>query len=71
MIQLSAYSPAAHPSLPPLARIGYALSVALLAWEERRQRRAALARLDAHLLRDIGLNRDEARTEAARPFWQG
>ena len=62
---------AARPSLPPFARIGFALTVKLLAWEERRQTRKALARLDTHLLRDIGLAPDEARTEAARPFWQG
>lgn len=36
----------------------------------RRRNRLALARLDQHLLRDIGLSGDEARTEAAKPFWQ-
>ena len=36
----------------------------------RRQDRKVLARLDAHLLRDIGLSPDEARTECAKPFWQ-
>lgn len=34
----------------------------------RRQRRQ-LAELDAHLLDDIGVSRDEALTEAARPVW--
>ncbi|MDX5350170.1 MAG: DUF1127 domain-containing protein [Paracoccaceae bacterium] len=52
------------PSL--FARLGKA---AVLAVARRRDRRA-LARLDQHLLRDIGLSRDEARTEAAKPFWQ-
>jgi len=33
-------------------------------------RTSMLARLDPHLLRDIGLARDEAATEAAKPFWQ-
>ncbi len=33
-----------------------------------RQRRA-LGVLDAHMLADIGLSREEARREAARPFW--
>lgn len=61
---------AARPSLPPFARMGFALTVVLLAWEERRQTRKALARLEDHMLRDIGLYPDEARTEAARPFWQ-
>jgi uncharacterized protein YjiS (DUF1127 family) len=36
----------------------------------RRRHRRILSRLDAHLLRDIGLSPDEARTEAAKPFWQ-
>lgn len=31
--------------------------------------RNELALLDAHLLRDIGVNRLEARREAERPFW--
>ncbi|MFB2593775.1 DUF1127 domain-containing protein [Paracoccus sp. p4-l81] len=35
----------------------------------RHHSRAALARLDAHLLADIGLTADAAATEAARPFW--
>jgi uncharacterized protein YjiS (DUF1127 family) len=36
----------------------------------RRRDRQILSRLDAHLLRDIGLSPDEARTEAAKPFWK-
>lgn len=31
--------------------------------------RAALARLDAAALRDIGIGRADAEAEAARPFW--
>ena len=34
-----------------------------------RRSRQALADLDDHLLRDIGLTRDEAREEAERPVW--
>jgi uncharacterized protein YjiS (DUF1127 family) len=34
-----------------------------------RRSRRALARLDDHLLADIGLTRLEAATEAARPHW--
>ena len=36
----------------------------------RRRDRRLLARLDAHLLRDIGLSPDEAQSEAAKPFWR-
>ncbi|SEA52603.1 DUF1127 domain-containing protein [Rubrimonas cliftonensis] len=35
-----------------------------------RQRRA-LAALDARLLADIGLSREDAEAEARRPFWDG
>jgi len=37
-----------------------------------RQRRALeeLARLDRRLLQDIGVSKDEALREAAKPFWQ-
>jgi uncharacterized protein YjiS (DUF1127 family) len=40
------------------------------AWIERRRTRDALAELDARLLEDVGLTRQEARTEAAKPFWR-
>lgn len=36
----------------------------------RRRERQMLGRLDAHLLRDIGLDPDLARLEAAKPFWR-
>ena len=44
-------------------------------WQDVRQarhlvrQRRALGALDAHMLADIGLSREEARREAARPFW--
>ena len=36
---------------------------------ERRRQRCALADLDEHLLKDIGLSREAARRESARPMW--
>jgi uncharacterized protein YjiS (DUF1127 family) len=39
-------------------------------WVARSRERHALARLDARLLRDIGLNRAAAAKEAAKPFWR-
>jgi uncharacterized protein YjiS (DUF1127 family) len=36
----------------------------------RRRDRRLLARLDPHLLRDIGLSPDDAQSEAAKPFWR-
>jgi uncharacterized protein YjiS (DUF1127 family) len=52
-----------RPSL--VSRLTNAVTTALT----RRRDRRILARLDQHLLRDIGLSSDEARTEAAKPFW--
>lgn len=39
-------------------------------WIVRRRQRQALAELDEHLLNDVGLSREQARREAARPFWK-
>jgi uncharacterized protein YjiS (DUF1127 family) len=49
-----------------VARLTLALSQALT----RRRDRKVLSHLDAHILRDIGLTPEEARTEATKPFWQ-
>ena len=51
-----------------LATIGAAIE----AWAARRRQARALADLaeyDDYLLADIGLTRDEARREAAKPLW--
>ncbi|MBY6047970.1 DUF1127 domain-containing protein [Vannielia litorea] len=52
----------------PAAIRGSLMTRALNLLALRRQRRA-LARLDAELLKDIGITPDEARTEAARRLW--
>jgi uncharacterized protein YjiS (DUF1127 family) len=36
----------------------------------RRRDRNRLGQLDTHLLRDIGLEAQDARRECAKPFWQ-
>jgi uncharacterized protein YjiS (DUF1127 family) len=54
----------ARPSLA--SRLTFAVTEALA----RRRDRKILSRLDAHILRDIGLSPDEARTESAKPFWR-
>jgi uncharacterized protein YjiS (DUF1127 family) len=63
-------APTLSRPLPPLSRMAFGLATRLLAWEERRATRRALARLDAHMLRDIGLAPDAARTECVKHFWQ-
>ena len=56
-----------HGRLTRLA--GVAARAVWFCMERSRQRRA-LAQLDDHLLRDIGLTRDETRRECANPFWK-
>ena len=37
---------------------------------ERSRQRQALAQLDDHDLKDIGMTRQQANAEAAKPFWK-
>lgn len=46
------------------------LIAAFLVVTTRRRERARLGQLDAHLLRDIGLNAREAQAECDKPFWR-
>jgi uncharacterized protein YjiS (DUF1127 family) len=43
---------------------------ALATWQERARGRRALAYLDDHLLRDIGLTRADVERESMKPFWR-
>jgi uncharacterized protein YjiS (DUF1127 family) len=73
MSKLSAADFVSYPAttnrfeLPPVLR-GLIETVAV--WIVRRRQRQALAELDEHLLDDVGLSREQARREAARPFWK-
>lgn len=42
----------------------------LTTWFARWKQRRALARLDGRLLEDIGVTREQANREAAKPFWR-
>lgn len=42
----------------------------LASWHGRYRQRLDLAELDDHLLADIGVTRQEAGRESARPFWR-
>ena len=44
--------------------------VLLAAWIERGRQRNALAALNDHQLRDIGITRLEAARECEKPFWR-
>jgi uncharacterized protein YjiS (DUF1127 family) len=62
-----AYS-AWHPKQPihPLA----AAFTLVARWLETARQRGALAALDDHTLRDIGITRVDAAREAEKPFWR-
>ena len=53
-----------------LARLVQRLPQTVLAWGQRRRTRADLRGLDAHMLKDIGLNWADAKAEAQKPFWR-
>ncbi len=57
-------------ALPPLSRFVLWVAIALATWDLRRKTRADLARLPAHLLKDLGLCPMSAQTECAKRFWQ-
>jgi uncharacterized protein YjiS (DUF1127 family) len=57
-------------NLPPVSRVAFALAQVVLTWETRRQTRRDLARLDPHLLNDIGLTSRLAGSECEKPFWR-
>ena len=56
-------------ALPPVSRLLVEAALVLARWDERRRTRRALARLDAHILRDIGLTDTRAKAECRKPFW--
>ena len=39
-------------------------------WDRRARDRRLLAQLETHMLRDIGITREDALREARKPFWQ-
>ncbi len=56
--------------LPPVSRVLFNLARLTLLWEQRRATRRAMARLDRHMMRDIGLTPDVVAEETAKPFWR-
>jgi uncharacterized protein YjiS (DUF1127 family) len=44
----------------------------ILSWHRRRRQRRTLRELidQSHILKDIGLSREQALQEAAKPFWR-
>ncbi len=60
------------PALPFATAFGTLSNLASIGalWHRRIQTRRALARMDRHLLSDIGLTQAEVEAESAKPFWK-
>lgn len=58
-----------HP-LPPLSRVLVTLALTVATWELRSRTRKHLTDLPDQMLRDIGLNLQDAEAEAEKPFWR-
>ncbi|MCW5658725.1 MAG: DUF1127 domain-containing protein [Burkholderiaceae bacterium] len=54
----------------PVAGWWVSASNVLVRWLDASRSRQTLHELDEHLLRDIGITRDQARREASKFFWQ-
>jgi uncharacterized protein YjiS (DUF1127 family) len=48
---------------------GFRIKTLLRTWRWRSQSRRRLAQLPDRMLRDVGIDRDEAEQEIAKPFW--
>lgn len=56
----------------PLPAINWKkLPLILKQWEQNYRTRKALSELDDERLKDIGLSREQAKTEAGKMFWVG
>ncbi|MBZ9996402.1 DUF1127 domain-containing protein [Mesorhizobium sp. BH1-1-4] len=64
----SASSPLASRS--PFPFVAWVRLGLLARWYDRHLQRLDLAEIDDHLLRDLGLTRQDVRRECAKPFWQ-
>jgi uncharacterized protein YjiS (DUF1127 family) len=61
---------ATHRHSAPRRGLLAAVVGAVLSWQQRHRARATLARLDDHMLRDIGLSLSDAQVEISKPFWR-
>jgi uncharacterized protein YjiS (DUF1127 family) len=62
---------AGHPHRHPDLQAAALVCMRWIAvWFNRHRQRRVLAELTPHLLNDIGVSREEALREAAKPFWR-
>ena len=57
------------PSAIPHSRLVFSAVQWLAGWAERRRQLRALSELDEHLLRDVGLCREDVRRACLQNFW--
>ncbi|ESY87874.1 DUF1127 domain-containing protein [Mesorhizobium australicum] len=70
MAARTAFTPEPVPrrqSFPFVTRVRSRL---LARWYDRHSQRRDLSEIDDHLLRDLGLTREDVRRECAKSFWQ-
>ena len=52
-------------------RVRFFNAIAMISvWQARARQRRQLAQLEDHRLKDLGLTREEAMAQAAKPFWK-
>lgn len=59
-----------RPTLPPLGIVALRIAVIITKWDQRSRTRKRLNYMTNSDLKDIGITRGEALTEARRPFWK-
>lgn len=59
-----------HSALPVVSAMLVRGAVTWSKWRLRRKTRLHLKHLDAHLLKDVGLENYAAHQEAIKPFWR-
>jgi uncharacterized protein YjiS (DUF1127 family) len=69
LVEGAALARSSH-SPTPLGTAWAALRTTITGWLLASNARRNLEELDDHILRDIGLEPREARSEAAKPFWE-
>ncbi|MEY8097967.1 DUF1127 domain-containing protein [Falsihalocynthiibacter sp. S25ZX9] len=57
-------------NIPALGLIALRVAVTITLWDQRVRTRRSLNRMTNSDLKDIGITRGEALTEARRPFWK-
>ena len=72
MAQVNLHQSISGQALPrPHARgLWRAITALVATWQSRAQQRRELLEMEPWVLRDLGISRVEAASEAAKPFWR-